>query len=262
MHNNRHIFALIIVLLITVLVTSVAVAEDDSAAVATVNGEKISLGELKSEAIARYGPQVLEHLIIGHAVEHAADKAGVEVTEPELEKRAVNMEQRIEWQAPISGINFAKWLANNNLTPASFRQKIYHTMLLEKMVEDEVEITEQQVADYYSRNREQLRQPERVKVAHIVVADEQTAKDIRKKIVAGDLSFEDAAGQYSLDVWTKNDGGEWGYIAEGDDPFRRAALSLEEDDDISDVVRTPMGFHIIKRLHKKPEELPPFEDVK
>ncbi|MFO7945848.1 MAG: peptidyl-prolyl cis-trans isomerase [Armatimonadota bacterium] len=262
MHNNRHIFALIVVLVITAIFASAALAQDDSAAVAKVNGKTITLEALKSEAIARYGPQVLEHLIIGRAIEQAAEKAGVEVTEPEVQKRTVNMEKRLEWQAPISGINFAKWLANNNLTPASFRQKIYHTMLLEKMVEDDVEITEQQVADYYRRNREQLRQPERVKVAHIVVADEQTANDIRNKITAGDLTFEEAASKHSLDVWTKGDGGEWGYVAQGDDPFRKAALSLEEDGAISEVVQTPMGFHIIKRLHKKPEELPPFEDVK
>lgn len=263
MHVRRAAFVALIAFVITIAASAVGFAQPGpEETVATVNDDEISVQKLQAEAMARYGPQVLEHLIISTAIRQAAEEAGVEVTDEEVDKRTRSVERRVERSAPLNGVNFAKWLGSKNLTRAAFREKVRNTLLLEKMVEDQVNIPEQQVADYYSRNREKLRQPERVKIAHIVLPDAETAGDVRDKIITEKMTFEEAAAEYSLDVWTKDQGGEWGYVSEGDSKFQKTAMKLEEDGEISQAIKTPMGFHILKRLDKRPSEVPPFEDVK
>jgi len=250
-------------LIIALPLCSAAEAEDSqSAVVANVNGEQITYDELVKHALARYGAIALDSLIITQITEQAAAKQGVSVSSEEVDAQYTANERQIELRAPMTGVNFSAWLQMNNLTPFSFRQNIYLSMLLKNMVRDEVMVTDQQVADYYTRNREKLLQPERVNVAHICVSDQQKAEELREKILAGELSFEQAAKDNSLDPWTKDIGGKWGYTVMGKDPFQEAAFALKQDGEISPVVHTKMGYHLIKRLDRQPATIPPFEQVK
>ncbi len=258
----NHSKTLLIALILALGLTGAGWSQTDAPqSAAIVNGESIPYSRLVQGCLARFGSEVLQNMITATAIEQAAARAAVTVSKEELDARCGAAERQIEVNAPLTGVNFAIWLERNQMTPDFFRHNIYLTMLLEKMVADQVNITDQMVAEYYNRNREKLRQPDRVKVAHICVSDKQKAEELRSQILAGTISFAEAAKANSIDPWTKDIGGEWGWIAKGEDPFQQAAFALTKDGEISPVVPTRMGYHIIKRLERKPEGLPPFEEV-
>ncbi|MEK9509427.1 peptidylprolyl isomerase [Gemmatimonadota bacterium Y43] len=84
------------------------------------------------------------------------------------------------------------------------------------------------------------------------------AQTIRDRIAAGE-SFEDLARQYSQDPGSASSGGDLGFFRRDEmvEPFAVAAFELEPGE-LSEVVETPMGFHVIRTEEK---ETPAFEDV-
>jgi len=249
-------------LILVLLLSTAAWSQGDTPQnAASVNGEAIAYKDVVQASLARVGEQVLDGMIIARVIEQAAAKAGLTVNKDELDARCVAAERQVELKAPVTGINFATWLQMNQMTADFFRQSIYLTILLEKMVAPNVNVTHQMVVDYYTRNREKLRQPDKVKIAHICVSDKAKAEELRSQIVDGKIAFEQAAKENSLDPWTKDIGGEFGYIVPGEDPFQQAAFALTRDGEISPVIQTKMGYHILKRLEFQPSGIPPFEDV-
>lgn len=248
-------------LLLALALSSAALAQQQPEVAATVNGQAITMAQVTQGALARYGDEVLDNLIVALAIEQAANEAGISVSTQDLQQRYEDAERQVELRAPITGINFAAWLQMNQMTPEFFRQNIYLSLLLDRLVAPQVSITDRMVADYYQRNRERLRQPEQVRVAHICVSEKEEAEKIRAQIQEGAVTFEEAAKAHSIDPWTKDIGGDFGYIVAGEDPFQQAAFVLTADGEMSPVVQTRMGFHIIKRLEKRPSQIPPFEEI-
>lgn len=240
-----------------------AVCQDSTPvkAAASVNGKMIPYDLLLKQCVARHGAEVLENLILVEAIEQAAQQAGVSITLQEVDERCAAAEKQIGLRAPVTGLTFAGWLRMQGMSPASFRQGVYLALLVEKMVKPKVSVSDEDVSSYYTRNRERLRQPERVKVAHICVASQEKAQQLRDDILAGRISFADAAKDNSVDPYTKDNGGEWGFIVPGNDPFQTASFALTKDGEISPVVESKMGFHVIKRLERMPARIPPFEEL-
>lgn len=112
-------------------------------------------------------------------------------------------------------------------------------------------VTEKDVKDHYK--------PE-IKASHILVSDENEAKEIKKKLDAG-ASFEELAKQESQDLLSKEKGGDLGYFNSGRmaPEFETAAYKLKVGQ-ISNPVTSPNGYHIIKLTDKK--ELKPYDEVK
>ncbi|MDA8219325.1 MAG: peptidylprolyl isomerase, partial [Dehalococcoidales bacterium] len=88
---------------------------------------------------------------------------------------------------------------------------------------------------------------EQVHALHILFQDEEQAKDTLAMIQKGDLDFAAAAQQLSQDTGTKDKGGDLGWFPRGvmDPDFEKAAFALEPGQ-MSDVVQTQYGYHIIK----------------
>ncbi len=101
---------------------------------------------------------------------------------------------------------------------------------------------------YYEANKDSFKVDE-VTASHILVKDEATAKDIQAKLKAGD-KFEDLAKQYSIDG-SAADGGSLGTFGRGAmvKEFEDAAFALKPGE-ISDIVKTQFGYHIIKVTDK------------
>ena len=83
--------------------------------------------------------------------------------------------------------------------------------------------------------------------AHILVEKLSVAQELRAKIVKGE-SFANLAKEYSIDV-SKKRGGDLGFFGRGImvSEFEKAAFALQKGQ-VSDVVKTQFGYHIIKRL--------------
>lgn len=242
---------------------SVALAQTTAAdnSVAVVNGEKISLDTFVNTLEARYGTRVLNSLISNAAIRQAAKAAGVAVTQDELEARYLATQRIVEMRAPVTGENFVMWLAKQSLTPEYFRNELYDQMLIEKMVQKQVKVTNEDVSNFYQRNRDQLAEPRMVQVAHICVKTQQEAEAIRADIVGGKITWADAVKKYSLDPWTKDDAGDLGFMPKQDTDFHKAAFALSANGEISQPVTSPMGVHLIKRLAVRDARIPPFEEI-
>ncbi|WIF95383.1 peptidylprolyl isomerase [Caminicella sporogenes] len=131
---------------------------------------------------------------------------------------------------------------------------------LKKLLED-VEVTEEELLDYYNQNKNYFKTPESVRASHILVDTEEKANDILEELNKG-LSFESAAEKYSK-CPSKTNGGDLGYFTRGRmvPEFEKASFEMEKGE-ISKPVKTQFGYHIIKLIDKKEESISKFEDVK
>jgi len=137
----------------------------------------------------------------------------------------------------------------------------------------EVEVTAQEIEEFYQVHQEDYREPQKVRARHILFRISEKAKtaeiqeilDRAKKVLAlarkGD-NFAELARKYSEDS-TAARGGDLGYFKRGDmvKPFADSAFSLKKGE-ISDLVRTRFGIHIIKVENIKEESIQPLAQVK
>jgi peptidyl-prolyl cis-trans isomerase D len=136
-----------------------------------------------------------------------------------------------------------------------------------------IQITPKELEDYYQNNREKFTQPRRVKVRHILIRAEakdtessakarKKAESIREEAVKG-KDFAQLAKQYSEDPGTKGQGGDLGYFTRGQlvPEFEQEAFSLKVGE-ISKVIQTPYGFHILKVDDIQEAKVEPLEKVK
>lgn len=130
-----------------------------------------------------------------------------------------------------------------------------------RKVLDDASVTEEEAADYYDNNKESFKTPESVQTSHILVEDEEMAKEILGEIENG-LSFEEAAKKYST-CPSKARGGDLGSFSRGKmvPEFEDAAFSMEKGE-ISEPVKTQFGYHIIKLTDKMEPSISNFEEVK
>ncbi len=259
MRHTKHTVAIVITLIV-VFGVAPCLAQDD-VVVATVNGQPIMSGTLRNELIKRWGDIGLGALIQEMAVEQAALEAGATVTSEEIEARRDSFQRNIDSRGAATGQNFTMWLAQQKLTPYAFRQWIRTELLLEKLVGDEANVSDEEVSAYYEEHRDQFQQPERMRVSHICVNERADADRIRKEILDG-KSFEQAASEYSIDPYTRDEGGAFGIITRGDSPFQKAAFALEGDKQMTEPVQTQKGWHIIRRDEYLPASTPSFDEVK
>ena len=137
----------------------------------------------------------------------------------------------------------------------------------------EVEVTDQEIEEFYQLHQDDYREPKKVHARHILFRISENAKtaeiqeilDRAKKVLdlarKGD-NFADLARKYSDDS-TASKGGDLGYFKSGDmvKPFADSAFSLKKGE-ISDLVRTRFGVHIIKVEDIKEESVKPLAAVK
>ena len=124
-------------------------------------------------------------------------------------------------------------------------------------------LTDEEVKAYYDQNQ-RLFSGAQVHAAHILVKDEALAKSLREQLEREPDKFDELAKANSVDTATAARGGDLGFFGQGRmvAEFERAAFALEKPGDISPVVQTPFGFHIIKLIERKEGPSKPFDEVK
>jgi len=159
------------------------------------------------------------------------------------------------------------------------KRKVKYAVIETSKAEAGVQVTPDDLRAYYEQQREQYRVPEQVKVSHIwikmplpgadgkiddkAVAEAQHRADDLLKQLKGGAKFEDVAKKYSEDPGSSNVGGSLGWIGKGQmtADFEKAAFSLPKGQ-ISDVVKTLDGFHIIRVDDKQEAHVKPLDEVK
>ena len=124
------------------------------------------------------------------------------------------------------------------------------------------EITDEQAKKYYDDNPN-LYSSTQIRASHILVKDEAQAREIRDQLKADPSKFAEIAKEKSTDKTSGAKGGDLGMFGQGRmvPEFERAAFALKPNE-ISDVVKTQYGYHVILVVERKEGERRPFDQVK
>ncbi len=154
---------------------------------------------------------------------------------------------------------------------ASFDYLVLNTTDFQK----EIQPSEADLQAFYQKHLAQYTLPEKVKAAHILIGlpegankedtqkAEKIANEILAKLKAGD-NFAKLAQTFSDDTGSGKNGGELGTFGQGEmvPEFEKAAFALKKPGELSGLVRSQFGLHIIKLVEKFPETHEPFEKVR
>jgi len=216
---------------------------------ATVNGQPVEQQTLYEYMLKRYGSRSLLNLITAEAIRQAAAKQGLAVTDAEVDASIARKRESIDRTAVETGADFEVMLFSQGETLPMFRESERTLLLLKKIVAKDVTVTDEEVREYYQKHTGDFKLREAMKVSYLRMDDGEKIAELRKNIVAGNVTFEAAAKEYSNDPYTKDAGGKFDrWLGRGQTPFLQAAYSLLKDGDISDIVRFPgLGYYLIRR---------------
>jgi foldase protein PrsA len=229
--------------------------------------------------------QTLEQMINEMIIENKAVELNVMPNDEELkeamEKNREEIKQNVEMQIEMwkkafkTEEEFKEFLKSKGKTEESIRElkgvtdELLRSNVITKRVYDEVikdvVVEEKAMKDYYETHKENFQEkPDRVHPSHILVETKEEADEIKKQLDAG-TDFETLAKEKSLDVVTKEKGGDLGWINYKDMDqgmvFMLAAKELNEGE-ISEPVQEKDGWHILKVIEKETYEPKAFEEVK
>jgi foldase protein PrsA len=209
----------------------------NSETVAETKAGNITKDELYEAMKEKYGEQTLQELLY----EKVLSKK-YEVTDKEVNAKIDELKSQL-------GDSFDMALAQYGYESEEDLKKSFKVGLLqEKAAVKDVKVTEKELKKYYDDYK-----PE-IKARHILVEDEKTANEIKKKLETGS-KFEDLAKEYSTDTITAKKGGDLGWFGTGEmvPEFEEAAYALDVNE-ISEPVKTQHGWHIIQVTDKKKKE--------
>jgi parvulin-like peptidyl-prolyl isomerase len=217
--------------------------------------------------------RVLDELVGITLLQQEAKAQHIGPSEQELDQKVAARKKQF-----TSEEIYQKALKQTGLTEELFRQQYRDQLAVQKYVETQVipntPVSEQAIKDFYDKNKDQIRSPERMHLRHILVAVKATAspaekekakakaEDLRKQIVGG-ADFAKLAEANSDDPGSKARGGDLDWISAGQTvpAFEKAAMALKPNE-ISPVVLSPFGFHVIQLLDRQPAGQVPYEQAK
>jgi foldase protein PrsA len=248
---------LIIAVLILAMGVFLSLAFPKDKAVAKIDGEAISKDELYDVMVEQYGATTVEQLIADKIVAAEAKKEKINITDEELNKEVDKLKESYGGEEVFNQV-----LASNNTTVDVLKEDLKNYLTMRKLIEPQIEISDEELKTYFDENKDSLGEAEQVKASHILVEDEATANEIKQKLADG-ADFAELAKEYSTDENSKGNGGELGFFPKGTmvTEFEDVAFSLPINE-ISDPVKSDYGYHIIKVEEKKEAKEANFDDSK
>ena len=151
------------------------------------------------------------------------------------------------------------------------KRKIKYALLNVDQVRQTISVPETEIAALYQQNMSQYQTPAQVRASHILFkiegkdenAVKTKAEEVLKLAKAPGADFAALAQKYSEDESNSGIGGELDYFGRGRmvAEFEQAAFAMKSGE-ISDLVKTAFGFHIIKVMDNKPESTRPLAEVR
>jgi len=132
---------------------------------------------------------------------------------------------------------------------------------LKKKVEEQAKVSDEDLKKFYDQNKDKFKTGDQVRASHILVKSEKEAKEVLAQLKAGG-NFEELAKKLSSDGAAAK-GGDLGWFSKGSmiPEFEKVAFTMKEGQ-VSDIVKTKFGYHIIKLTGKRAAGERTFEDVK
>ena len=284
--KNLSIFIVVLILLSMILLTGC------SSYLASVNGYKITqqdvgkytatlkttnpelFKEENKSQLEQLEYQIVDIIIINKIIEKYASENNISVSDSEVEDELKKIKDSFQNEE-----EFQKYLKDSNMALDFLKSLIKDQLLSSKVFNEitkDVKVSDDEVKKYYEENIDTLfTEPEQIKISYILVkyGDNDPAKKtkeealekikmIQEKLSEGE-SFENLAGKYSEDENTNTKGGDLGYFSKGEliQEFESVAFSLNLGE-VSSVIETDYGFHLIKLTDYKDARVKTFGEVK
>lgn len=192
--------------------------------------------------------QIVNYLVLREGYICEGKDMGIEVSDEEIDKRLDELVQQYykgdkkKFEAALKEQGVSESQLRSELTMQIYQKKIYDE------VSGDVKVTDEEIREYYGKNKSQYETPATRTVRHILVKKKALATTIEQQLRNG-ASFEALVKRYSQDPGSKKTGGKLTDLAKGQTvpPFDRVAFSIKTND-ISSPVKTQFGFHIIQAL--------------
>jgi len=259
-------------------------------AAAVVNGQRILMSSLDKKVqeaklsdptlgskgdiaeLRKLRKEALNYLIDQELMFQEGRNSKLEPGDAEINVELMNIKQRF----PSQDV-FEQALKQQNLTEERLRGVISRAMTIRKLIDEEIKpnaepVTEKEVSDFYEENKEGFVETEKVKARHILIKLSPDASDEEKEYAENEMKGilkEARDGADFAELAKKNSqcpsapgGGDLGYFTRSQmvKPFEEAAFALKPGE-ISDVVETRFGYHIILVEDKKPERMLGLEEI-
>lgn len=224
------------------------------------------------EQLAQFRTETLERLIKIELLFQKSEKAGVKVDPQMMDSQIQTLKARFP-----SEDQYKEFLTGLGLTEdevkKQFRKNFSVQQFIKEQFADKTKITDMEIREYFDSNQDKFVQPDSVKASHILILvkegeskeekDKKRAKlqQVRKEILEG-ADFADMAKRFS-ECPSNAKGGDLGYFTRGQmvAPFETAAFAMMPGD-MSDIVETKFGFHLIKLVDKKAEKKVSYDEAK
>jgi peptidyl-prolyl cis-trans isomerase C len=292
---------LLIVFTVTIcLFTGLALADEAASSekeIALVNGKPISksvyerrISAFKKQAahkgwklsdadLTTFKNRTLEGLINAELLYQQSQKEEIKVDDQAVNKEIERFKKRFSEEPGDKTADEAAYkeaLKRMNVSDKELRAEIQRNLainrLLDTIVRQKITVTDEESKKYYNNNLDLYRQPEQVKVSLITIKVTPNAKEsekiqarkqiemVQKKVKQGE-DFGKLAKAYSEGPNAQR-GGAWGYLKRDKkaDPIRDAAFALNVGE-VSGIVETQFGYHLIKVTDKKPAGSISYEKV-
>jgi peptidyl-prolyl cis-trans isomerase C len=236
-----------------------------------VENQKMLGVDVKEEDKEKLKKDILEELVSAELLYQESKRASLGDLSKEINDQFENIKKGFK-----SEEEFSKVLKDRGITEKDLKEDIekgiYIKTFLEKDVYANIAVSDEEKKSEYENNKDKLDVPEQVKASHILIrvvqdagdSDKAKAKEkidaLRQRALSGE-DFAKLATENSEDGSAPT-GGDLGYFGKGNmiKPFEDAAFSLEVGQ-VSPVVETQFGYHLIKVTDKKPAHKLSYEEV-
>ncbi|MFO8064194.1 MAG: peptidylprolyl isomerase [Spirochaetia bacterium] len=226
--------------------------------------------EIPEQQLNEMKSQVLEGMINEELLYQVAQENDVGASEEAVE------EQIDQYKGQYGDDGFASALQNAGMDEDQLRDEIQRSLTIQNLIEQEVgsemEVTEEEQREFYDENTEMFEQDERITASHILISTEEAetdeadqearerAEELRSELEDG-ADFGELAEEHSEGPSASREG-SLGEVSRGQmvPAFEEAAFALEPGE-ISDVVETQFGYHIIKVDDKSEGGTTPYEEA-
>lgn len=236
-------------------------------------GRLSSTGEPVPQAqLSQLKEEVFTKLIGRELLYQESQNKGIKVNEAAINEQLVMLKKRFPGEA-----EFKKMLSQMNLSEVDVKSQFERSLAIQEFIDKQfvqkVTVSDKEVRAYYDSNPVYFKQPEQVRASHILVSidpqkdpsqkaeSRKKIEDIQQKLKKGE-DFSALAKEYSQ-CPSGREGGDLGYFQRGQmvKPFEQAAFALRPGE-VSDIVETKFGYHLIRLTDKKPEGVVPYEQIK
>lgn len=218
-------------------------------AIVEVNGESISEQDLMDDLKDNYGESALNNLVQQKVLNDKAEDLDISDEQVTEEFKSMKEQYGID-----DNEQFLQTIQENmgvqvESVKAFKEQYVKPQIVVEELGSQNVDVTEEEMKNYYEENKEDLMQ---VEASHILVESKEEANEIIKELEGG-ADFAELAKEKSIDTASGESGGELGYFGKGEmtEAFEEAAFNMDTDSISEEPVETEHGFHIINVTGKK-----------